>query len=58
MDRESEPRRDLAQAPGRNEMGNERFTIISTEYTALPSGARLIKHRQEDRNQTIGAKSG
>lgn len=56
MDREAEPRHDLAHAPGRNEMGGERFTVIVTEYVCLPSGARLVKHRREERNQTIGGK--
>lgn len=42
MDREAEARRDLAQAPGLNPMGNELFTVTRKTYYTAPSGKRML----------------
>ena len=38
MDREPEQRRDLAPAPGRNQMGGETFTITERRFSKRPDG--------------------
>jgi putative heme degradation protein len=55
MDREAEPRRDLAPAGGTYKMGGETFTITRKEYGVHPwTGQWSVVHTTTERGVPFG----